>query len=107
MKRLHKIEVDRLKNKFQYNYQKDIDYSTIVTDQDIFIIKLCLYYCVMFFKYNIIFYHPSSEIDQLNCYTYSDPGIGSGLIVGSALIYKYPYGYLFETCLIKFNEEIT
>ena len=101
MKKLHKIEVDRLEDKFQYKYFRTID-STIVTDQDMFIIKLCLYYCVMFFRHNIIFYHPSSGIDQLNCYnyTYPDPGMGPDLI-GSALIYKYPYGYLFDICLMR------
>ena len=97
MKKLHKIEVDRLEDKFICVNFKDIEYFTIVTtDQDMFIIKLCLYYCVIFFGYNIIFYHPSPGISMLNCYNYSCGNIGHNELIGFA-----SYGCLSRLYLIK------
>ena len=99
MKKLHKIEVDRLEDKFISVNFKNIDYFTIVTttDLDMFIIKLCLYYCV-FFDYNSIsiFYHPSPGISMLNCYSYSCGNIGSNELIGFA-----SYGCLSRLYLVK------
>lgn len=101
MKKLHKIEVERLENRFSCVCSRNIDYSSTVTDQDMFIIKLCLYYCVFFDYYSSsTFYHPSPGIDQVNCYDYSNCDIGPNDPIGSASIYKEPDGYLFiDICL--------